>query len=134
MDIRHATAANVPDSGDGKVSSNAWNENHVLSTSTQVVTSAASVTPTFSDDLVTILAQSESLTLENWSGTPSTGWGLFIRIKDNGTPRAISYGTKYRAFGSVLPSSTTASTTLYLSCIYNSDDDKIDVVGAVQQV
>lgn len=99
----------------------------------QSVTGAATVTPTFSNDLVKITAQDQALTLANWSGTASEGRSLVIRIKDNGTARAISYGTKYRALGVTLPTTTVISKTLYLGCIYNSTDDKIDVVSVAQE-
>jgi hypothetical protein len=99
----------------------------------QSVTSAATVTPTFNNDMVKITAQAAALTLANWSGTAVPGWGLAIRIKDNGTARAISFGTKYRAIGVTLPTTTVISKTLYLGCIYNSDDDKIDVVAVAQE-
>lgn len=101
--------------------------------SVQAVTSSATVTPAFGDDLVKITAQAAALTLANWSGTAIPGWGIAIRIKDNGTARAISYGTKYRAIGVTLPTTTVISKTLYLGCIYNSDDDKIDVVAVAQE-
>lgn len=99
----------------------------------QSVTSSATVTPTFSDDLVKITAQAAGLTLANWSGTAVPGWGLVIRIKDNGTARSIAYGTKYRALGVTLPTTTVVGKTLYLGCIYNSDDDKFDVVAVAQE-
>jgi hypothetical protein len=101
--------------------------------SVQSVTSAATVTPTFTDDGVKITAQAAGLTLANWSGTSVPMWGMAIRIKDNGTARAISYGTKYRAIGVTLPTTTVVGKTLYLGCIYNSDDDKIDVVAVAQE-
>lgn len=97
--------------------------------SVQSVTSSATVTPAFTDDMVKITAQAAGLTLANWSGTAVAGWGMAIRIKDNGTARSISYGTKYRAIGVTLPTSTVANKTLYLGGIYNADDDKIDVVA-----
>lgn len=101
--------------------------------SVQSVTSSATVTPTFSDDAVKITAQAAGLTLANWSGTAIPMWGMAIRIKDNGTVRAISYGSKYRAIGVTLPTTTVISKTLYLGCIYNADDDKIDVVAVAQE-
>jgi hypothetical protein len=99
----------------------------------QAVTSSATVTPTFSDDLVKITAQAAGLTLANWSGTAVEGWGMAIRIKDDGTARAILYGSKYRAIGVTLPTTTVIGKTLYLGCIYNLTDDKIDVVAVAQE-
>lgn len=99
----------------------------------QTVTSSATVTPDFSNDGVKITAQAAALTLANWSGTAVSMWGMAIRIKDNGTARAITYGTKYRGVGVTIPSTTVVGKTLYLGCIYNQDDDMIDVVAVAQQ-
>lgn len=103
------------------------------SPSVQSVTSSGTVTPTFSDDLVKITAQAAALDLANPSGTAVPGWGIVIRIKDNGTARAITYGTQYRAIGVTLPTTTVISKTLYLACIWNNDDTKLDVVAVGQE-
>jgi len=95
----------------------------------QTVTSSATVTATDSNDLVTITAQAEALTLEDPTGTPTEGQPLMFRIKDNGTARAITYGAQFRAIGVTLPTTTTISKTTYLGCVYNSTDTKWDVVG-----
>lgn len=99
----------------------------------QSVTSSATVTPTFANDMVKITAQAAGLTLANPTGTAVPGWGLVIRIKDNGTARSIAYGTQYRAIGVTLPTTTVISKTLYLALIYNSDDTKWDVVAVAQE-
>lgn len=97
--------------------------------SIQAVTSSATVTPTFSDDMVKITAQAAALALANPTGTAIAGLGMVIRIKDNGTARAISYGTQYRAIGITLPTTTVISKTTYIAMIYNSDDTKWDCVA-----
>ena len=99
----------------------------------QAVTSAATVTPVFGNDLVKITAQAAALTIANPTGTAVPGAGLAIRTKDNGTARAISFGTQYRALGVTLPTTTVAGKTLYLGLIYNSDDTKWDVVAVAQE-
>jgi hypothetical protein len=101
--------------------------------SVQSVTSSATVTPTFSDDAVKITAQAAGLTLANPTGTAIPFWGWAIRIKDNGTARTIAYGTQYRAIGVTLPTTTVISKTLYLGCIWNNDDTKVDVVAVAQE-
>lgn len=103
------------------------------SPSIQSVTSSATVTPTFADDMVKITAQAAALALANPTGTAIPGLGMVIRIKDNGTARAITYDTQYRAIGVTLPTTTVISKTLYLAMIYNSDDTKWDVVAVGQQ-
>lgn len=99
----------------------------------QAVTSAATVTPTFDNDMVKVTAQAAALALANPTGTAIPGLGMVIRIKDNGTARAITYGTQYRAIGVILPSTTVISKTTYLAMIYNSDDTTWDVVAVGQE-
>lgn len=108
----------------------AW---EVESVKVQSVTSSATVTPTFANDLVDITAQAEALTLANPTGTIKNGWGIVIRIKDNGTARAIAYGSEYRALGVTLPTTTVISKTLYLGMVYNTGATKWDVVSVVQE-
>jgi hypothetical protein len=99
----------------------------------QTVTSSATVTPTSTNDLVTITAQATGLTLANPTGTFVEGQSLMIRIKDNGTARAITFGADYRAIGITLPTTTVISKTMYLGIIYNSTDGKFDILGLNQQ-
>lgn len=99
----------------------------------QTVVSAATVTPTFADDMVEVTAQAAALALANPTGTAIPGLGIVIRIKDDGTARAISYDTQYRAIGVTLPTTTVISKTLYLGMIFNSADTKWDVVSVAQQ-
>jgi hypothetical protein len=104
-----------------------------VSPNIQSVASSATVTPTFSNDQVNITAQAAGLTLANPTGTAVDGWGMAIRIKDNGTARAISFGTQYRAIGVTLPTTTVVSKTLYLGMIFNNSDTKWDVVAVAQE-
>lgn len=99
----------------------------------QSVASAATVTPTFSNDQVNITAQAVALTLANPTGTAIPAWGIVIRIKDSGSAQTIAYGTQYRALGVTLPTTTVAAKTLYLGMIYNATDTKWDVVSVAQQ-
>jgi hypothetical protein len=99
---------------------------------TQSVASAATVTPTFDNDLVKITAQAAALNLANPTGTAKET-GIAIRIKDNGTARAITYGTQYRAIGVTLPTTTVVGKTLYLGMNFNADDTKWDVVAVAQE-
>ena len=101
----------------------------------QSISSSATVTPNADDDdIVVVTAQAAGLTLANWSGTPVAGQAMIIRVKDNGTARTIAFGSQYRAFGVSLPTTTTISKTLYISCIWNAVDTKIDVLGVVQEI
>jgi hypothetical protein len=99
----------------------------------QAVTSAATVTPAFSNDMVKVTAQAAALALANPSGTAVDGWGIVLRVKDNGTARAISYGTQYRAIGVTLPNTTVLGKTLYLAGIWNVEDTKLDIIAVGQE-
>lgn len=99
----------------------------------QAVASAATVTPTAGNDMVVITAQAAALTLANPTGTWLQGQGCVIRIKDNATARAITYGTNYRAVGVVRPTTTVISKTLYIGIIYNATDTKWDIVSVAQE-
>lgn len=101
--------------------------------SVQSVVSSATVTPVYGNDLVAITAQAVSLALANPTGTWPQGKDMMIRIKDNGTARAITFDTKYRAIGVTLPTTTVISKTTYVGVIYNATDDKFDVIGVTTQ-
>jgi hypothetical protein len=103
---------------------------------TQTITSSATVTPTGSNQLVVITAQAAALTLAAPTGTFAQGQPLMIRIKDNGTARAITWtsGTfGYRAIGVTLPTTTVVNKTTYVGCIFNSTDSRWDVIGVTTE-
>ena len=59
-------------------------------------TSTATLTPDLSSaNVYSISAQAAALAIANPTGSPQDGDGLIIRIKDNGTSRAITYGTAF---------------------------------------
>lgn len=95
----------------------------------QTITTASTVTPVSTDDLVEITAQAAALTVADPSGTPANGWGLVIRIKDDGTSRAITWGSGYRAIGVTLPTATVVGKQHYIGAIYNGAATKWDVVA-----
>jgi len=100
----------------------------------QSVVSAATVTPSWdNDDFVEITAQAVALNLANPSGTPTEGQTLVIRILDNATGRAITYGAGYRAIGVTLPTTTTASKHIYLGLVWNANDSKDDVIAVSEE-
>lgn len=84
-------------------------------------------------DAFIVTAQAGALLFNNPSGTGTQGQPLLIRIKDNGTARALTYGSEFRAMGTALPSTTVLSKTLYMLFIYNSTDTKWDLVAAGQE-
>ena len=120
----------------GALSSTDWstfNAKADITPRVQTIASSATVTPTSTNDLVTITAQAAGLTIANPTGTMTEGQALMIRIKDNGTARSIAFGTNYRALGITLPTTTTISKTMYLGLIWNNTDTKFDIVGLNQE-
>lgn len=105
----------------------------LLAPNVQSVASAATVTPTFDNDLVDITAQAAALALANPTGTAVNGWGIVIRIKDNGTARAINFDTQYQAVGVTLPTTTVLGKILCIGMIYNSNTTKWNVVSTAQE-
>lgn len=97
------------------------------------ITSSATPTPNFDTmDQLNITALAEAAELQNPDGTPDDGDVMIIRIKDNGTARALTYDTQYRAVGTILPSTTILGKTLYLAGKWNAAATKLDIL-AVQQ-
>lgn len=84
-------------------------------------------------DLFVVTAQAGALKFNNPGGTPVQGQKLMVRIKDDGTARALTYDTQFRALGTALPTTTVISKTLYIGFIYNSTDTKWDCVASAQE-
>jgi len=86
--------------------------------------------PADSVDMFIITAQASALLFNAPSGTPTEGQMLLIRIKDNGTARALTWNAIWRSGATVtLPTTTTLSRTLYMEFLYNSTDARWDIVG-----
>lgn len=105
----------------------------LLAPNVQTVASAATITPTFDNDMVVVTALAEAAQLANPTGSAVHGWGIVVRIKDNGTARALTYDTQYRAVGVSLPTTTVLGKVLYIGMIYNSTETKWDVVSVAQE-
>lgn len=97
------------------------------------VASTATLTPTATSNQYNITAQAAALTIAAPTGTFLDGQGLLIRIKDNGTARAISWNAKFRAIGIALPTTTVVSKVLYVGAKYNLAEDIFDVIAVGQQ-
>ena len=114
-------------------------------TSTRIITRVANngattsgtITPTGdASDQFNLIGLNGSTTIAIPSGTPTDGQKLTIRIKDNGTPQTLSWTTSaggYRVIGTTLPTTTTASKTIYVGCVYNLADSFWDVVAVATQ-
>lgn len=84
-------------------------------------------------DQFEITAQAGALLFNAPGGTPLGGQKLIIRIKDNGTSRALTYNAIFRAIGVTLPTATTISKTTYMGFIYNNTDTKWDCVAVATE-
>ena len=103
---------------------------NIISPRVYQVASIATLTPNISlYDSFEITAQNGALLIANPTGAIGNFEGFIIRLTDNGISRAISYGNKYRAFGSALPTATPIGKTIYLICIYNSTYDVFDTAS-----
>jgi hypothetical protein len=82
---------------------------------------ASSVTPTIASyDIYAFLQLDQNLTINAPVGLPVNGNKLIFRILDDGTARNLYWNpTSYFVIGTSLPTTTTASKTLYVGCIYN---------------
>lgn len=104
----------------------------------RVSTEASNATPTptaDSYDMHTITALAEAATFGAPTGTPTEGQQLVIRIKDNGTARALAWNAIYRASSDLaLPTTTVISKTLYCGFVYNSSDSKWDLLAVLNNI
>jgi hypothetical protein len=82
-------------------------------------------------------AQANALTINADSGTPTDGQKIIFRFKDNGTARALTWTTgsskSFRAVGVTLPTTTVASKTVYVGCVYNTDAARWDAIAVSQE-
>lgn len=90
----------------------------------RVVTVTQSATPTINTDntdvaYITGLAQAVTSFTTNLSGTPVNGDILIIDITDNGSGRALTFGTSFEASTVALPTTTVASTKLTIGFRWN---------------
>lgn len=100
----------------------------------RVVTTTQSATPTINTDntdvaAITGLAQAITSFTTNLSGTPVAGDLLLIQITDNGTARAITWGTSFAATTVTLPTTTVISTMLRVGFQWNTATSKWDCIA-----
>lgn len=93
---------------------------------TTVATSATPTPDADTTDFYSITALAAAATFGAPTGTPTDGQDLLIRVKDNGTARALTWNAIYRAAGADLPTTTTISTELYIWLVYNAEATKWD--------
>lgn len=99
-----------------------------------VADAGGTLTPvSITNDVVIATALSQATTIAAPTGSPVQGEKLVIRLKDNGTARALTWNAIYRAIGVTLPTTTVISKTVYCGFIYNSTDTKWDCVAVAQE-
>jgi len=96
--------------------------------------SASSLTPSIATaDVYVYTALAAGLTINAPTGTPVDGDKLIFRLLDNGTARALTWDATYTVIGVTLPTTTTASKTTYVGCIYNANNTRWDVIAVTTQ-
>lgn len=83
------------------------------------------ITPDADTDIVRPPALSAALTIANPAATPQDGWPMVCELKDNGTTRALTWGSKYASRIGTLPAATTAGKQHVVVVGYNATDDKL---------
>lgn len=99
-----------------------------------IITSSSS--PSIDIDKFTnlsITALAEAITSFTVYGAPYNFQKLIIRIKDNGTARAITWGTSFEAKGVALPTTTVISKVLTVGFIYDTVTSKWGCVASAQE-
>lgn len=101
----------------------------------RVTTIVSSATPTpdgDASDMFTVTALAAGATFAAPTGTPITGQGLIIRIKDNGGAQTLNWNAIYRAGTDIaLPTTTTAGKELYTAWLWNEVSLTWDLVSKV---
>ena len=104
----------------------------------RVTTEASSATPTINTDnsdvhSITALVAAITSFTTNLSGTPTNFQKLIIRILDNGTARAITWGASFEDNGVALPTTTTVSKLLTVGFIYDTVSSKWGCVAVADE-
>ena len=102
----------------------------------RVWTAATDATPDVNSDnydAVTITAQEAAITDVNMSGTPTNFQKLVFRILDDGTARAITWGSDFADAGKALPTTTVISKLLSVGFIYNTVTSKWGCVAVANE-
>lgn len=101
----------------------------------RVVTVTQSATPAINTDVtdvakITGLAQAITSMTSSLTGTPVDGDTLTVKLTDNGTARAITWGASFEASTVALPTTTVISTLLTVTFDWNTATSKWRVVRA----
>jgi hypothetical protein len=108
-----------------------YSNKRVVPRVSQATTTATLIVNFDSSDVHVITAQSGGLAI-SVGGTPTAGQAMVLRIKDDGTSRALTWAANFRGLSEPLPAATIPGETLYLTFRYNAADAKIDLVSVAR--
>lgn len=93
--------------------------------------STATLTPNAdTTDIAAVTAQAAGLTIAAPTGTPANGQQLTIRVRDNGTTRALTWNAAYVPFATgQLPTTTVINKTHYFVFWWNATTGVWELVG-----
>lgn len=94
--------------------------------SINIITTASSnvATPAGNTDIIRLQGLTAPLTIANPSAGPEDGWSLIVELRDNGTPRAITWGSYYANRIANLPTTTVAGKFHKISVEWLNADTK----------
>ncbi len=133
-----AGVSTLPTSTDtlvGKATTDTLTNKRITKRVTSITSSATPTINTDNCDVVTITALATAITsmTSGLSGTPTNFQSLIIRILDDGTGRAITWGTSFAAKGVTLPTTTTASKLLTVGFLYNTVTSKWECIASAEE-
>lgn len=101
-------------------------------TRTHTLVTASTIQPDVDQyDAVAVEALDQALYIANPAGVPSDTQRVLLRIRDNGAPQQLTYGSQYRPTSAVpaLPAATVPGKTMYFGFVYNKADAKYDLIA-----
>lgn len=96
-------------------------------------TTTSTLVPSAGAHQFNVTAQGGALTIDTPIDTPVDGQSLLIRVKDDGTARAISWDSIFRPIGLELPETTISGKTMYVGAKWNSADSTWDILAISQE-
>ena len=98
------------------------------------ISTGTTITPdSDSYDQYNVTALGTAAVISTPSGSPTNGQKLIIRLRDNGTSRALTWSGAYRPIGTLLPTTTIATKTIYVGCVYNTEAGFWDAVAVAEE-
>jgi hypothetical protein len=99
-----------------------------------VTAASGDITPALDTSNVTVrTALAAAVTINNPTGTKIEGKEHVLRLRDNGTLRAITWDSEYRSMSVALPATTTANKTVWLFFRANAAETTMDLVSVALQ-